>query len=61
MTSIATSWMPDAIYQPDINSFTYSTTTSFSPLYFAPKMEEKPTDELQINVKKSPIKFNFNL
>ena len=60
--TVDNTYLPTSFFDYSKNTINYTTSvTAFSPYYFASKMEEKPTDELQINIKKSPIKFNFNL
>ena len=60
--SVGNTCLPTSWFDYSTNTINYTTSvTSFSPYCLTSQMEEKSTDELQINIKKSPIKFNFNL
>lgn len=63
-TDITSSWLSTGVsnspYYTSPYYMTYNTSSAFVPTML-PKIEESISNELKINIKKSQIKFNFNL
>ncbi len=65
MQDINSSWISTGVSSNPWYTSSYYTTCDTSSIFGSPvtvpKIEEPVSDELKINIKKSQIKFNFNL